>query len=106
MRVWDVLFNEGANILFRVALAIFKVWNGLSPLSRMQLTYMVSKFYGASGSIVTIYLITAHSLVVAGSEIVLHIICYLRCYVKSRVCFGRRVVSYDWCLSLLHTLVG
>ena len=25
MRVWDVLFNEGANILFRVALAIFKV---------------------------------------------------------------------------------
>lgn len=25
MRVWDVLFNEGASILFIVALAIFKV---------------------------------------------------------------------------------
>lgn len=25
MRVWDVLFNEGANILFRVALALFKI---------------------------------------------------------------------------------
>lgn len=25
MRVWDVLFNEGAGILFRVALAVFKV---------------------------------------------------------------------------------
>ncbi|CAN6472145.1 unnamed protein product [Victoria cruziana] len=25
MRVWDVLFNEGVNVLFRVALAIFKV---------------------------------------------------------------------------------
>eukprot|EP01018_Ginkgo_biloba_P011536 Gb_32768 [translate_table: standard] len=24
MRIWDVLFNEGANVLFRVALAIFK----------------------------------------------------------------------------------
>lgn len=27
MRVWDVLFNEGANILFRVALAVFKVFS-------------------------------------------------------------------------------
>lgn len=25
MRVWDVLFNEGAKVLFHVALAIFKV---------------------------------------------------------------------------------
>ena len=30
MRVWDVLFNEGANILFRVALAVFKV-QGVAP---------------------------------------------------------------------------
>jgi hypothetical protein len=25
LRVWDVLFNEGAKVLFHVALAIFKV---------------------------------------------------------------------------------
>lgn len=25
MRIWDILFNEGANVLFRVALAIFKI---------------------------------------------------------------------------------
>lgn len=31
MRVWDVLFNEGANILFRVALAFFMV--SISPHS-------------------------------------------------------------------------
>lgn len=26
MRVWDILFNEGAKVLFHVALAIFKVF--------------------------------------------------------------------------------
>ena len=31
MRVWDVLFNEGAGILFRVALAIFKVQSTVLP---------------------------------------------------------------------------
>ncbi|CAI5535562.1 unnamed protein product, partial [Closterium sp. Naga37s-1] len=25
LRVWDVLFNEGAKVLFRVALALFKI---------------------------------------------------------------------------------
>ncbi|RRT61830.1 hypothetical protein BHE74_00047321, partial [Ensete ventricosum] len=27
LRVWDVLFNEGAKVLFHVALAFFKVYN-------------------------------------------------------------------------------
>ncbi|KAL4184829.1 hypothetical protein AMTRI_Chr10g227470 [Amborella trichopoda] len=38
MRVWDVLFNEGAKVLFRVALAIFKV-TGLENPSFIMLCY-------------------------------------------------------------------
>ena len=30
VRIWDVLFLEGPKILFRVALALFKVWHHLN----------------------------------------------------------------------------
>lgn len=33
MRIWDVLFLEGPKILFRVALALFKVWLSSAKLA-------------------------------------------------------------------------
>lgn len=47
MRVWDVLFNEGARVLFRIALAIFKIKED-ALLSSQYLGEIISIFHQAT----------------------------------------------------------
>ena len=44
MRVWDVLFNEGARVLLKVALAIFKVRHKRQPCHHSYIQLVLSKF--------------------------------------------------------------